>query len=954
MPLPDWGLTQMHRLRAVKKAIHTVTSIMEETQCGKALRTKGHCPSTAATAFRLLAAIRSGTISSTERLRQRLPPDWAALAPQRSSLAQCTQQLQDKAIELTKAEVLQDMRDLQKAEKGDEGEAIDEQQRKTRRNAIGRRIAQLSRKTVASGIYLMLDAQGQVHSEDAQVAELLAAHWRKVFAHKPIDEEKLEAWCRTAAAAGTGTVTAPAAAWRLRTRDVKRALRIAGNSRPGPDGIPFQAWRSLGKLGEHILWEAGRQLAVGLQAGDADHDSFNESLLCCLPKDTQRADEVGTPIHTPATTRPLSITNCDNRIIANAYRLVWEPIIGPVVTTRQRGFIQGRSMLANVVEVEHAAALAAMECEGAVIVLFDFTAAFPSISRKFMMRMAQAAGFPEEAMKVLTSLYHLTVGKLLFRGRLHDDVEMEAGIRQGCPLSPLLFALASDSLLRLLERRTPTATSRAFADDTAMVLRSWAADQKRVFRIFAVFEAVSNLALNLAKTVVIPLWDADVDALQEATRALPNQPQVTWAATGRYLGYYVGPGKGTLTWKKPLEKYTARLAEWNWSELGLCQAVATYNTYVLPILLYVAQLEAPPAEVLAAEAVAIRRIAPGPGAWCSAADLHHGSDLGLAASVRPMRISCLAAMLRMHTWEAHLTGDLPWARLETELRRARTDTVHLVRAVRFRTWLDSHAPTVVRQVVREAGAQGVSAVAARKALTQVEVGPLTVPQAHHFKARTQRWYMDQLRSRDGYHVEVRLRHRLERWRLVGFPARHARCAASHLLRAKKLLPPRVRAAMLSTILNRWTTDRRMRAVRHTRGACVLGCSPTADDSVEHYVRCPVGRQWSQQAFAGELDGHDLAHHVLAAPMTDYRLSLQGVTTYVLYRTVHHVRRRGFVTEAQRAEFVRHYMSQQLHEATRSSAKLRRTCDVWAALALKRRREQEADPGRAVRPRPGNS
>ena len=184
--LAGLGLDPMHRLRAVKKAIHTVTSIMEETQCGKALRTKGHCPSTAATAFRLLAAIRSGTIYSTERLRQRLPPDWAALAPQRSSLAQCTQQLQDKAIELTKAEVLQDMRDLQNTEKGEEGEAIDEQQRKTRRNAIGRRIAQLSRKTVASGIYLMLDAQGQAHSEEAQVAELLAAHWRKSSPTSPL------------------------------------------------------------------------------------------------------------------------------------------------------------------------------------------------------------------------------------------------------------------------------------------------------------------------------------------------------------------------------------------------------------------------------------------------------------------------------------------------------------------------------------------------------------------------------------------------------------------------------------------------------------------------------------------------------------------------------------------------------------------------------------------------
>ena len=197
----------------------------------------------------------------------------------------------------------------------------------------------------------------------------------------------------------------------------------------------------------------------------------------------------------------------------------------------------------------------------------------------------------------------------------------------------------------------------------------------------------------------------------------------------------------------------------------------------------------------------MRRVAPGPGEWCSTADLHHGAELGLAASVRPLQVSCAAAMLRTHTWEAHLAGRIAWAITEQELLRARADTVQQVRAVHFRTWLDAHAPTVVRNAVREAGAQGVTAIAARKAITQVDVGPLTVPQARHFKARTQRWYAAQLQSHDGYYVEARLRHRLQRWRLEGFPGRNARCVASQLLRSKKLLPPRVRAAVLSTILN---------------------------------------------------------------------------------------------------------------------------------------------------------
>eukprot|EP00959_Pyramimonas_sp_CCMP1952_P238891 4992067-Pyramimonas_sp.AAC.1 len=52
--------------------------------------------------------------------------------------------------------------------------------------------------------------------------------------------------------------------------------------------------------------------------------------------------------------RPLNITNTDNRVLCSAVRMHIEPQISPGASEEQRGFLRGRSMLANVLDIEEA------------------------------------------------------------------------------------------------------------------------------------------------------------------------------------------------------------------------------------------------------------------------------------------------------------------------------------------------------------------------------------------------------------------------------------------------------------------------------------------------------------------------------------------------------------------------------------------------------------------------
>ena len=139
------------------------------------------------------------------------------------------------------------------------------------------------------------------------------------------------------------------------------------------------------------------------------------------------------------------------------------------------------------------------------------------------------------------------------QGVRYPGFRITRGIRQGCPLSPLLFAVATDLLLRRARRCIATMCSRAWADDLAMVLREGLRSLSRLQSFFLDFEAVSGLALNIEKTVLVPPFRREHDALRVFVAAMaPCWAGIHIASAAKYLGFFVGRAKrsrGTPPWR---------------------------------------------------------------------------------------------------------------------------------------------------------------------------------------------------------------------------------------------------------------------------------------------------------------------------------------------------------------------------------------------------------------------
>ena len=130
-----------------------------------------------------------------------------------------------------------------------------------------------------------------------------------------------------------------------------------------------------------------------------------------------------------------------------------------------------------------------MHQNGACI-LFDFSSAFPSISQEYMMKVLTAIGLPTNATNLIASLYDESYCRIQHNGDIGQAFDMKAGVRQGCPLSPLIYAVVAEVLLDNLEHHCAQLVVRSYADDTAIVVEDIWAEGPMISQLFAQFQAI--------------------------------------------------------------------------------------------------------------------------------------------------------------------------------------------------------------------------------------------------------------------------------------------------------------------------------------------------------------------------------------------------------------------------------------------------------------------------------
>lgn len=214
-----------------------------------------------------------------------------------------------------------------------------------------------------------------------------------------------------------------------------------------------------------------------------------------------------------------------------------------------------------------------------------------------MKETLKTIGLPQTMLNFISALYSSPTAKVKVNGHLSDAFSVSNGTRQGCPLSPLIFILSLEPLLRGLNSNPDTKGIQikqhtykltALADDIILFLTDPLITIPNLLKDFRTFHTLSNLQINFSKSTAL-----NISLSPEICHQCQLNFPFTWNKHALpYLGIQV-PSSLTnlyaLNHATLLQKIQVDLKKWSSGYFSWFGRAAIIKMNILPRILYLLQ-----------------------------------------------------------------------------------------------------------------------------------------------------------------------------------------------------------------------------------------------------------------------------------------------------------------------------------------------------------------------------
>ncbi|KAK2424264.1 hypothetical protein QL285_034644 [Trifolium repens] len=369
--------------------------------------------------------------------------------------------------------------------------------------------------------------------------------------------------------------------------EIKAAVfSLNKDSAPGPDGFGaffFQHYWDIVKL--DVI-----NAVIEFFSTSWILPGFNSNIIALLPKspDASSIDQY----------RPIAMANFKFKIISKVIADRLASIMPSLVSVEQKGFIHGRDIKDCLFIASEAANLLHNKAFGGNLALkIDITKAFDTLDWSFLLKVLKSFGFNNKFCTWIHVILKSAFLSVSINGKSHGYFQCNRGVRQGDPLSPLLFCLAEEVLSRSITKlvsqgslnlikgtRNVMVPSHSFyADDLMIFCKGNLNGLKALKELFDKYALESGQRISNSKSTIFS------GSITQGRLVLIAQlfNFKLGSLPFNYLGVPIFKGKPKVCHLQPIaDKIKLKLSAWKASLLSIAGRVQLVRSVIQSMLTY--------------------------------------------------------------------------------------------------------------------------------------------------------------------------------------------------------------------------------------------------------------------------------------------------------------------------------------------------------------------------------
>ena len=368
----------------------------------------------------------------------------------------------------------------------------------------------------------------------------------------------------------------------IRLEEVIKAIRQLKNYKaPGEDGL----FPEMFKVEEDGLVFALRKLCNEIWVTGIIPSGWKNGVIVKVPK---KGDLSQCGNWRGITLSPIAL-KIFSRVLLNRLELV----VDGILRDEQAGFRKGRGCNDQIFVVRHLMQQANEMKVPLSLCFVDFEKAFDSISRRTMGKIMRHYGIPEEFVRVILNMHDGTSCKVMVDGCLTDPFEVKSGVLQGGILSPLLFVLVIDYVMKKIKAETDAGIlwgehgkllDLDYADDIVFVCSS-PEEVQRVLNCLVLEGQKVGLIINSGKTEIINM------NMENPQDCVVGGTVIKQVEKFKYLGTYLSKdGSLKLEFEERLKRANQAMGMlknvWCNGNFSVHTKIRIYKVMVRSILIY--------------------------------------------------------------------------------------------------------------------------------------------------------------------------------------------------------------------------------------------------------------------------------------------------------------------------------------------------------------------------------